>query len=735
MFWLGILMVSGRSMDGLAATMNMPVNDPRDGLNGKAIQTIRIAHPSEAPRIDGRLDEVIWNNNTAYEGLHQISPDEYAPGTERTRFWVAYDEDHLYVAAQVYDDPKRVVALQPIQGKAVESDDQIHISIDPFNTDRDGFLFQTNPNGLRNQSLIGTASDDPNWRAIWDSAAQINEQGWAVEMAIPFKSLSFDPRTTTWGFNIGRVIRRKGEFQAWSSRGRDIWEMSPTVMADLSSIENVRQGKGLDIQVTGVGSHVHRQGLGSDSDTEPSLDMFYKPTPNITLAATLNTDFSSTEVDDRIVNLSRFTVQLPEKRDFFLRDSTQFIFAGLGDNGMPFFSRRIGLSEAGESVTIEGGAKFFGRFGDTDVGALVVRQKASGEQEDDANLMVLRLKRNLLEESQLGMIYTQGNPLADEQNQLLGVDFNYNKSDAWGWGGLRGSVWYQRVYEDTDSALDTTDQHAMGISFGFTRNQYDVNWNYREIGKGFNPALGFVNRRDIRRHNLRASRTQFFNGDGFLGRSWLNAWRPNITAEYVSDTHDLKQDYQIDLSPFMLESVGGDRFSLIYSRRFDRLTEGFFPVPGLSVQPGDYEADRVRINLNSSIARRFHASAEWGIGDFYEGDKRDQIYNLGWRPLRNWYLTLGHEIAELDLTDGEFTTRVTRVGSELAITRDWAWLLLAQYDNVTRELGLNSRLRWLPRAGQELAFVINNLQERAADDRYHTLVEDYRVKIGYTLRF
>lgn len=732
---LGVYLLGLGSVCSYAQTSDVNQNqNTRDAMSGKAIQAIRIARPSDAPRIDGQLDEALWKNNPAYQGLHQISPDEYAPGTELTRFWVAYDEDHLYVAAQVYDDPKRVVALQPIQGKAVESDDQIHISIDPFNTDRDGYFFQTNPNGLRTQSLIGTVSSNPNWRAIWDSAAQINDEGWAVEMAIPFKSLSFDPRNSTWGFNIGRVIRRKGEFQAWSSRGRDIWEMGPTVMADLSPIENVRQGRGLDIQVTGVASHVHRQGLGSDSDAEPSLDVFYKPTPNITLAATLNTDFSSTEVDDRIVNLSRFDVQLPEKRDFFLRDSTQFTFAGLVDNGMPFFSRRIGLGETGESVALEGGAKFFGRFGDTDVGALVVRQEASGEQQHDADLLVVRMKRNLFEESQLGFIYTEGDPFSDEKNRVIGADFNYNKSDAWGWGGLRGGAWYQRVYEDTHTSLGEMDQHALGASFGFTRNQYDVNWNYREIGRGFNPALGFVNRRDIRRHSLDVSRTHFFNGD-FLGRSWLKSWRPNITAEYVSDTRDLKQDYQIDLSPFALESVGGDTFSLVYTRRFERLAENFFPVPSLSVQPGDYDADRVRINLTSSIARRFHASAEWGVGDFYDGDKRDQLYSLGWRPLRNWYLTLGHEIAELELPSGEFTTRLSRVGSELAITRDWAWLLLAQYDNVTRELGVNSRLRWLPRAGQELALVVNNLQERRMDDRYQTLVEDYRVKMAYTLRF
>lgn len=137
--------------------------------------------------------------------------------------------------------------------------------------------------------------------------------------------------------------------------------------------------------------------------------------------------------------------------------------------------------------------------------------------------------------------------------------------------------------------------------------------------------------------------------------------------------------------------------------------------------------------FSSAIARRFHASVEVGEGDFFDGDRFDEIYTLGWRPWRNWYATLEHEIATLDLPGGEFTKRLTRVGSELAISRDWAWL--AQDDNVTRELGFNSRLRWMPKAGRELSFVFNNVQARRADNSYKTLLDDYRLKLTYTLRF
>jgi hypothetical protein len=696
-----------------------------DAMTNKEVSAIRINSFQDAPMIDGVLDEVIWRNHPPYEGLHQVDPAEFAPATERTTFWVAYDDDHLYVAAQLYDEPDAIVALQPIQGKEFESDDQLHISLDPFNTDRDGYFFQTNPNGLRREVLIGNIAGNPDWQTIWDSAAQINEDGWAMEMAIPFKSLSFDPRNSVWGFNIGRVIRRKGEFQAWSSRGKDVWEMGPTVMADLSSIENVRQGLGLDVQLSGVLSQVDQQSLGSDFDAEPSVDIFYKPTPTITFAATINTDFSATEVDDRIVNLSRFDVLIPEKRDFFLSDSTQFSFAGLSENGMPFFSRTIGLSESGQPVPLDGGMKFFGRFGDYDIGAMVVRQEAFGEQGDDTDLVVVRGKRNIFRESALGFIYTSGNPLSDQDNEVMGVDFNYNNSNAFGNTQLLGKAWYLRV----DEGLDLDDSHAHGVSLGYTRANVYLGWSHTEIGENFNPAMGFVNRRDIRRHHLETSYIHFF------ANRWIKSYLPRIDLEYFSDTENVKQTHVLDVTPLKFESVNGDQISLTYTNQFERLNEPFNPVSDVWVAPGDYEFERVSVLLSSAIARRFHASIEVGDGDFFDGDRFDEIYTLGWRPWRNWYATLEHEISSLDLPGGEFTTRLTRVGSELAISRNWAWLALAQYDNVTRELGFNSRLRWMPKAGRELSFVFNNLQERRDNNAYETILDDYRLKLTYTLRF
>ena len=711
--------------------------DPAAGLDtgvqsmeGKKVAARRIGKDQQPPVIDGILNDPLWRESEPTEGLHQILPTEFAPATERTRFWVAYDNDNLYIAVQLYDsDPSLVVALQPVQGKDFESDDQLHISLDPFNKDRDGYFFQVNANGVRREALL---SNNPNtgfntdWKTIWSAASKINNEGWATEIAIPFKSISFDPRNDTWGFNIGRVIRRKGEVLAWSSRGADVWEMGPTVMGDLIPITGVRQGLGLDVKLSGVMHKEENHVLDEhDTDTEPSLDVFYKPSPTFTLAATVNTDFSATEVDDRIVNLTRFAVMLPEKRDFFLQDANQFSFADLNDNGMPYFSRSIGLDQSGQPVSLDGGLKLSGRFDNYTLGALAIQQEESGTQQQNPKLYVLRATRNILQESSVGFIYTSGDPRSDRHNEVFGVDFNYNNSNAFGNRQIQAFAWYQKV----DSGINQDDNNAYGFTLGYPNSRYSLIWSFKEIGRNFDPAMGFVNRKDIRQHNLSGGFHTYF------GNGRVRSYNPTFDYERVTNTHNILQSELLTVRPLYFDSVAGDEISLSYISDYEYLDEGYNIVDDLTVPPGDYNFNRLNVLLSSSIARRFYASVELETGDFYDGKRFDQIYTAGWRLWRPLLLTVTHEIAGLDLPSGDFTTRLTRLGTELAITADWSWLVLAQFDNVTRQLDINSRLRWLPQTGAEFYFVVNSGKQRRDDNSFQSIYDDYVLKASYTIRF
>ena len=257
---------------------------------------------------------------------------------------------------------------------------------------------------------------------------------------MPFRTLNFESSNPTWGFTVERTIQRNQEGIAWVSYNR---QLNPAAAGQITGLAGVQQGVGLDV----VPSLVSRQQKDFEtgvttSDTEPVLDMFYKFTPALTGVLTLNTDFSATEVDDRQINLSRFSLFFPEKRDFFLQDVDIFSFGGLERNGIPFFSRRIGLSEERTPVGIDVGAKLTGRVGRWNVGVLNIREEAHGDV-DSSNLFVGRVAANVLRESSVGMIFTDGDPNSNIDNSLVGFDFRYQNTTLGDGKAIQGELWYQ----------------------------------------------------------------------------------------------------------------------------------------------------------------------------------------------------------------------------------------------------------------------------------------------------
>ena len=216
-------------------------------------------------------------------------------------------------------------------GTGLRDDDRFAIVIDPYNTRRGGYRFELNPNGVRIDALYeNTGGFNLNWDGIWEGTSVIDDQGWTTEIKIPFKTLSFDPNNDTWGFNFGRAIRRLGEEDAWVSRNRSY---NPSIVGLVTGFEGLDQGLGLDI-VPSL-SNVHNRTFGPRTDhsqLDPSLDLFYKLTPSLNAALTINTDFSATEVDDRQVNLTRFDLFFPERRAFFLQDTDIFDFGNIGQS-------------------------------------------------------------------------------------------------------------------------------------------------------------------------------------------------------------------------------------------------------------------------------------------------------------------------------------------------------------------------------------------------------------------
>jgi hypothetical protein len=693
---------------------------------GKSVQIVRVAH---GPRIDGRLDDPMWAQAARVTDVTQFAPGSGAPPSEGTEFLIAYDDDNLYIGARLLDsEPAKIKHSQLVQGQAVFNDDYIQILLDPYNNKRTGYIFYVNPNGVQRDGLLfGGLMFNMDWDGIWDAMADIGPDGWTAEMALPFKTLAFDPRSDVWGLNLIRSIRRKREEIAWNHNDRRI---TLDAAGEIHGLRDLKRGQGLDVVPSVAFSQREQFSSGrSNFLPKPSVDAFYRITPALTAALTVNTDFSATDVDDRQVNLTRFSLFFPEKRDFFLEGAEIFEFGGFGgstQNGRPFFSRTIGLSATGQPIDIDVGAKLTGKVGDVTVGALAVRQEQSGVIPAQ-DLFVGRAYVGLFEQSAFGGIVTIGDPTADRSSKLIGLDLNLRDQKL-----LKGKVidtkwWVQR--SDTEG-LDGDDA-AYGVALAYPNDDVDLYAGLTEIQQNFRPALGFVNRTGIRQYEARAKYRYRYDGKDHWFRSWLGG----VDLFQVDGRSGGLQSRRLALTPFTLDTQPGDQVQVDLIRSTEVLQLPFFLPGGLRVAPGRYDFDRARFNAVTAGFRRVSATLDFETGDFYDGRRRDTRVAVQWRPSSHLFVNAQYQTNDISLPSGEFTARTYSLAGNVAFNVNWAWLNVAQYDNISRRLGVNSRLRWLPAAGQAAYLVVNYDWREDLNGNFQPFFAETTLKFNYTFRF
>ncbi len=702
------------------------------------------------PTIDGLLDEALWQRATVIDDLHEVRPNEYEKPSEETRFYVIYGNDALYIGAEFLDrEPERVVARVLRQGDWSEGDDGLKIILDPFNQGRAGYVFYLNPHGVRAEGLFQNVTEvNWDWRGIWHGAARLTDQGWTAEIIIPFKTLSFDPQNDTWSINFNRKIGRRDEEIGWVSYNR---AQNPANSGQIRGLSGMEQGLGLDV-IPGFSISDSTDFVAdySDIEFEPTLDVFYKPTPALTAALTINTDFSGTTVDTRQINLTRFSIFFPEQRGFFLQDSDIFEFgriSGEEDNrggiprsaresGRPFFSRRIGLSEDGETIDIQGGLKLTGRAGRWNFGVLNIRQNDYqtlddagnvAQTIDAANLFVGRVTANVFEESAIGAIVTSGDPTSDADNSLVGVDFQYLNTRLANGKTLEGAIWYQRT--DTDG-LDGND-----AAFGFSLKAPNTEgWNaslaYREIQKNFRPKLGFVNQNDVRDLLVDAS---------YIWRPQSDKWRSITTGirSQLTDTIAGALDKRIVyIDAIRLETHTSDTLSAFMRYDKERITKDFEISEGVIIPPGTYTWSRPCISGGTGSHRAVSYRGWYCPGDFYDGERTSIGSRLTWRPNEHLNVNLNYEFGDIDLPGGSFVTRLITARADVAFTSTLYWENFVQYDTVSDSIGLNSIMRWIPQAGREAVLVFNRDYVDFDDTGdFRSSTGDVAAKISYTFRF
>jgi len=710
----------------------------KEGLTANKYKQIQAVRAEIAPVIDGVLDDPAWKQAFVIKDLHQARPHEYTKPNNRSEFYVIYDKDAVYIGAHLWDsEPDKITANILKQGASVRNDDRITIVIDPFNDKRSGYGFSLNSNSVRRDgSYINPLSLAGEWDGIWQGKASHTDDGWIAEVAIPIKTLSFNPENDTWGFNVRREIVRTGERIAWVSHNGDI---NPSAAGELKGLENLDMGLGLDV----VPSMSLRQLRAFDTGNtnsliEPSLNLFYKLTPSLNGSLTINTDFSAVEVDSKQVNLTRFSLFFPEKRNFFLKEADIFEFGRIGgkdefvdiprvqrENGRPFFSRKIGLSVDKAPVELEYGAKISGRIGKWNVGTLAIRQ-AEFRDMNATDIFVGRVTRNILDESIIGVMMTRGDPSSNLDNTLLGVDFRYQNTNLPDGRTIESEVWYQQ--SDTEG-LDGDD-----AAWGFRARMPNTSGfrggiTVKELQENFNPALGFVTQSGVR---------DYMGEFGYIHRPKDFYLREIVTAIDARRVERLHGGLESSLIDFRFEACRiacrGDKLEIEYRLLKEGLTEPFEISKGVIIPPGFYSFDEYGINIRTNRYRKWSANVSFSKGNHYNGDKLSIEGGLAWKPSKHFNVRGTYEYNDFDLSQGNFTTQLITFQSDIVFSDTLSWANLMQYDNVSNNLGINSRVHWVPEAGREMFFLINhNLIE--GTDGFQSAQSDITLKFNYTFRF
>lgn len=727
--------------------------------------TARVVTVEVGPEVDGVLDDPVWQQAEPIGPMTQVEPVPGIAPLYATEIRLLTDLDNLYIGVRCWDaDPDGIIARNMLRDGDVAGEDRISIIIDPFHDQRNGVLFQTNPLGLRRDGLIENARGLLAWNGIWNVKARIDDQGWTAEFVIPYKTLNFREGADTWGLNVLRGFRGTQRTDRWTNitQNRSFADMSQAgVMVGMSES---RQGIGLDVTPAITLRRVDDMRTLSEESTRrhytrfsPGGDARYKLTPSLTLTGTVNTDFGQTPVDDVRVNLSRFPLFFPERRDFFLQDQGIFEFADRTDDILPFYSRKIGLSEdEDDEVPIRGGGKVTGRMGPVTVGVLSA-QVASQSHDDDSldvdakNLGVARVKLNVLEESTLGVIGTWGDPNSDNKHWLGGFDFNYRNSHFAGDKVLTATAWMQRSQcsgapkDDPTLADACRNGNAFGATLAYPNDRIDWAVGHQTLEKGFDPALGRLRRGEIRR---------------YWGR-WRYRWRPETEVRTIdsgvfgslltSSENSSVQTVFTRWDAITVQTLVGDRFSAYVQPQFERINDAFNVFDDVVVDTGTYSFASAGVLLVASPSRALSGELDVNGGQFFGGHRVQVAPKVEWRPTR--HLLFGASYTQiwawLDPVDSalcaadevtvkrcgaNFTARIATGRFELQLSPDVSWNTLIQYENASNHLGFQSRVRWTITPGSDL-FVILNQGFFAEDGVLKIGRTEPLVKLAWTFRF
>ena len=688
--------------------------------------------------LDGRLDEAFWSRAMPATDFIQVDPDNGRPATEETEVRIVYTRNALYMGVRAFDsEPERWLGFQRRRDEFLSSDDRFMWTIDTFLDGRSGYFFEMNPSGLMADAVFGVNGQNRQWDGIWNARHRHDEQGWTLEIEIPFRTLNFDPDNDTWGFNFQRTVRRKNEDSLWMGWARNQGLRRMTNAGRVTGIRNVTQGNGLDVKPYGVvtaQSSPGRGDTGTTTEASAGVDLFYNPTPGVRATLTVNTDFAQTEVDERQVNLTRFSLFFPEKRDFFLDGATFFDFGSPTNDSLrvnPFFSRRIGLGADGEPQTIDFGAKVTGQMGEQDVGILQVRTGTEGTLAGE-DFTALRVKRRWLSQSYVGAMYTRRSERTAGADALhtVGVDGRLATSSFLGSQNLSATGWWLRATRPEGG--ETGGNNAFGVTIDYPNDRWNAAFDAREVQDDFTPAVGFVTRNGYRRYKPLVT-----FGPRPAGHRYIRqfSWGGGVDVQTDLDNRLILRETDILLLGMDFHSQENFYVNAFSTR--ERLDGPFRIARRFTLPMGaEYDFTRYAIAWQTANRRIVAISGRYAFGDFYSGTRDELSLDVTLRARPGYILYLTTQLNQIDLPEGSVTTRLFRLVGETQFTPFMALVNNVQYDSVSRVLGWQSRFRWIVTPGNDVYVVYtHNWEDDPVLNRFDTLERRLASKVLYTHRF
>jgi hypothetical protein len=695
---------------GLRAQAAAPPAAPSDAASPTTgVAQYRAGSSASELKVDGRLDEAAWNAADSITDLRQRDPGQGEPGSERTVVRVLSTSEALYVAVRAEDRGARAIRATVLRRDAdLTVDDYVTLLIDSFHDRRGAFLFRTNPNGaMWDAQLSGSENLNESWNGIWEVSVTRDSAGWTAEFRIPYQTLRFPPRATRLGFNVQRFIRRKNEEVLWQAYRRTEGLFQLLHEGEITNLAPLRRGRRLELmpyvlgKVTANDHDAAGTSLGGGgASPKAGADAKLAVSPTLTADLTVNTDFAQVEADSQVINLTRFPVFFPEKREFFLESSGIFDF-GTSQRAQLFYSRRIGLRGDGVPVPILGGARLSGKAGRWALGLLDTRT-GSG---DEANDFVVRVKRDLFERAYVGaMALQRSGPGVGGAERGAGFDFDLPV--VLGGQNLEPFAWIAGT--QVPGVRGTP--KAWRIATDYPNDLFDSFVSVYRIDAGFTPTLGFVRRTGIWETT---GHVDFMPRPKALGIRQLDievvpTWDIIANQQGSLFRSGDWQTASLQWIPLGVTMQSGDHVEIDIDHLLDAPNDSFEVFRDVRIAPGRYWWTRGQLQYLSSPGRPLSLTAIVGFGGFYDGTDVEAALEATWRRSGHWTVAGGLDRSHVSVSAGTFTALQATGRIEYAFNTRANFLAFMQYNNEAQRVDFDLRFHWIPAIGDDVFIVWNS---------------------------